>query len=78
MNEDIILKEQQGLVTVLSMNYRPCHLAGPTLVPRGSDRTPVRLRRARRARAPNPNAPAALAVAERRDSRGERVEGSGR
>jgi len=31
MNEDIILKEKHGLVTVLSMNYRPYNLIGPTL-----------------------------------------------
>jgi enoyl-CoA hydratase/carnithine racemase len=32
MSEDIILKERHGLVTVLSMNYRPYNLVGPTLV----------------------------------------------
>ena len=31
MSEDIILKEKHGLVTVLSMNYRPYNLIGPTL-----------------------------------------------
>ncbi|MDB5860828.1 MAG: enoyl-CoA hydratase [Ramlibacter sp.] len=31
MSEDIILKERHGLVTVLSMNYRPYNLVGPTL-----------------------------------------------
>jgi enoyl-CoA hydratase/carnithine racemase len=31
MSEDIILKERQGHVTVLSMNYRPYNLVGPTL-----------------------------------------------
>lgn len=31
MSEDIVLKERHGLVTVLSMNYRPYNLVGPTL-----------------------------------------------
>jgi enoyl-CoA hydratase/carnithine racemase len=31
MSEDLILKERHGLVTVLSMNYRPYNLVGPTL-----------------------------------------------
>lgn len=31
MSEDLILKEKHGLVTVLSMNYRPYNLIGPTL-----------------------------------------------
>jgi len=31
VSDDIILKERHGLVTVLSMNYRPYNLIGPTL-----------------------------------------------
>ncbi len=31
MSEDIILKERHGLVSVLSMNYRPYNLVGPNL-----------------------------------------------